>query len=85
MTPGRSNIGVKRMGELDAKVLLAATKQKYSNEEEAQEKAVALCSFWEDRLRDPSWHPFKIVTVNGKETVRLLFIADDSIRVQRLR
>ncbi|CAM8892007.1 unnamed protein product [Rhodiola kirilowii] len=62
----RSLIGVKRMGELDSRVFHAATKRKFSTEE-AEEKAAELCSYWEDKLKDPMWHPFKIITVNGKE------------------
>nr|GME00668.1 factor of DNA methylation 4-like [Ipomoea batatas] len=63
----RSNICVKRMGELDAKPFIHAAKQKYSKEE-APGKALELCSLWEDHLRDPHWHPFKVVK-NGEQHV----------------
>nr|GMD73468.1 factor of DNA methylation 1 [Ipomoea batatas] len=63
----RSNICVKRMGELDAKPFIRAAKQKYSKEE-APGKALELCSLWEDQLRDPHWHPFKVVK-NGEQHV----------------
>ncbi|KAB1225957.1 hypothetical protein CJ030_MR1G006675 [Morella rubra] len=56
----RANIGIKIMGELDTKPFFAATKRKFSKEEE-DVKAVEQCSQWEDYLRDPSWHPFKII------------------------
>ncbi|KAH7851402.1 hypothetical protein Vadar_011103 [Vaccinium darrowii] len=55
-------IVVKRMGELDDKPFHAAAKRKYAGEE-VVEKAMELCSLWEDYLRDPSWHPFKVISV----------------------
>lgn len=57
----RATIGVKRMGDLDQKPFQIATKEKYSIEE-ADEKAVEFCSLWEEYLRHPNWHPFKIIT-----------------------
>ncbi|PQQ11706.1 factor of DNA methylation 4 [Prunus yedoensis var. nudiflora] len=57
----RASIGVKIMGDLDEKPFQTATKKKYS-EEEADVKAVELCSLWQEHLRDPSWHPFRIIT-----------------------
>ncbi|KAH6769199.1 XH/XS domain-containing protein [Perilla frutescens var. frutescens] len=61
-----SHIGVKRMGELDSKPFHEAMKRKY-NEGEADERATELCSLWEEYLRDPNWHPIKVVSINGKE------------------
>ncbi|KAL0413986.1 UNVERIFIED_CONTAM: protein INVOLVED IN DE NOVO 2 [Sesamum radiatum] len=60
-----SHIGVKRMGELDSKPFHDAMKRKYS-EAEADERATELCSLWEEYLRDPEWHPIKVVSINGK-------------------
>ena len=56
----RAFIGVKRMGDLDGKPFHEASKIKFLDEE-AEEKALELCSLWEVRLRDPSWHPFKVI------------------------
>ncbi|KAL6979175.1 hypothetical protein U1Q18_020841 [Sarracenia purpurea var. burkii] len=64
MKESKAFICVKRMGELDNKPFLTATKRKYPKEEAAG-KAGELCSLWEDYLRDPSWHPFKVVLVGG--------------------
>ncbi|KAK9159846.1 hypothetical protein Syun_006187 [Stephania yunnanensis] len=61
----RALIGVKRMGELDSKPFQDSCKRKYSVDE-AEERAVVLCSTWEDYLRDPEWHPFKVIEVNNK-------------------
>ncbi|KAL7588365.1 hypothetical protein Lser_V15G36210 [Lactuca serriola] len=63
--PKGTDIGVKRMGELDNKPFYNAMKKKY-NETEAEDKASEICSLWEEYLRDPNWHPFKIITINGK-------------------
>ncbi|KAK7300722.1 hypothetical protein RJT34_11571 [Clitoria ternatea] len=61
----RANIGVKRMGELDIRPFLETMKKRY-NGEEAEERASELCSLWEECLKDPDWHPFKITTIDGK-------------------
>lgn len=63
-----SHIGVKRMGELDSKPFHEAMRKKY-DESQADERAVELCSLWEEYLRDPGWHPIKVATINGKEQV----------------
>lgn len=60
-------IGIKRMGELDSKPFHIASKRKYPDEEEAAQKAMELCSLWDGHLRDPSWHPFKIIAVEGSD------------------
>lgn len=61
------------MGELDTRPFLEAMKQKY-NEEMAEERASELCSLWEEYLKDPEWHPFKITSVNGKDKVHICYI-----------
>ncbi|KAK4579185.1 hypothetical protein RGQ29_029027 [Quercus rubra] len=60
----RAHIGVKRMGELDSKPFHEAMKRKY-NDEEAEDRASELCSLWEEYLKDPDWHPLKVITVDG--------------------
>lgn len=69
-------IGVKGMGELDERPFHAACKKKYVGPG-AEEKAVKLCSLWEDRLRDPNWHPFKIVALEGGNDHKEIIIEDD--------
>ncbi|KAJ7960130.1 Factor of DNA methylation 2 [Quillaja saponaria] len=53
------------MGELDTRPFHEAMKRKY-NEEDAEERASELCSLWEEYLKDPDWHPFKVTTVEEK-------------------
>ncbi|CAH9083962.1 unnamed protein product [Cuscuta europaea] len=60
-----ASIGVKRMGELDSKPFHEAMKRNYSVAE-ADERAMELCSLWEEYLKDPEWHPIKVVNVNDK-------------------
>ncbi|KAL9265041.1 Factor of DNA methylation 1-like protein [Drosera capensis] len=61
----RTNIGIKRMGEINEKAFVSACKQKFRGEE-AQIKASELCSLWQENLKDPAFHPFKIVVKEGK-------------------
>ncbi|XP_023761771.1 factor of DNA methylation 1 [Lactuca sativa] len=71
MLSGRTNIGVKRMGEIDMKAFHDACKEKFDNEE-AQIKASELCSLWQDKLKNPEWHPMKMIKVdadNHKEVI----------------
>ncbi|KAF4362207.1 hypothetical protein G4B88_009487 [Cannabis sativa] len=63
----RALIGVKRLGELDSKPFLPAAERIFSvSGEEAEIKALELCSLWETHLKDPSWHPFKVMDKGGK-------------------
>nr|QDC18035.1 involved in de novo 2-like A [Hypericum perforatum] len=78
---GRAHIGVKRMGELSTKPFHDAMKKMYS-EEEAWEKASELCSLWEERLKEPDWHPFKVVTIDGKPKE---FIDEDDERLRDVK
>ncbi|XP_071685599.1 factor of DNA methylation 1-like [Rutidosis leptorrhynchoides] len=64
MLSGRTNIGVKRMGEIDMKAFHDACKEKFDHEE-AQIKASELCSLWQDKLKNPEWHPMKVVAADG--------------------
>ncbi|CAH1412768.1 unnamed protein product [Lactuca virosa] len=56
---GRVYIGVKRMGGLDAKPFIVDAKKRCLSREDT----VKFLSIWEDHLRDPSWHPFKVITI----------------------
>ncbi|XP_065877317.1 factor of DNA methylation 4-like [Euphorbia lathyris] len=60
-----ASIGVKKMGELDSRPFHAAAKRKFSAIE-ADTKAAELCSLWDEYLRDPNWHPFKVIQKEGR-------------------
>ena len=64
---GRANIGIKRMGELDLKAFGIACKKGLIKEDATVTSL--LCSKWEKQIRDPNWYPFKVIMVDGKETV----------------
>lgn len=76
-----AHIGVKRMGELDSHPFHEAMKRKYSDTQ-ADEKATELCSLWEEYLRDPEWHPIKVVNINGKHQA---VIKEDDEKLRDLR
>lgn len=56
------------MGELDTKPFQSACKQKFSAGEAAF-KSAELSSIWEERIKDPHWHPFKMVIVGEEPQV----------------
>lgn len=78
MSSARSIVGVKKMGELDKKAFLASCKEKTADELSLS----ILCSKWEDEIRQPEWHPFKVIDVGGqaKEIIR-----EDDEKLQALK
>ncbi|CAA7026053.1 unnamed protein product [Microthlaspi erraticum] len=60
-----TDIGVKRMGELDEKPFLNVCKKRYSADEAAVE-AATLCSKWQNNVNDSKWHPFKLEGTGDK-------------------
>lgn len=75
----RAIIGVKRMGELDNKPFLAAAKAKFPAEE-AEEKGLELCSLWEEYLRDPNWHPFKVLVDKEGNCKEIIDVEDEKLK-----
>lgn len=51
------------MGEIDSKAFQNALKQKFPNQE-AEIKAVELLSLWQEKIKDPDWHPFKTIMID---------------------
>ncbi|KAG6530458.1 hypothetical protein ZIOFF_012697 [Zingiber officinale] len=77
---GHTLIGIKRMGELDVKAFQNVARKKFKSEE-ADIKAAELCSSWQQEMKNPSWHPFKIVVTNGKEEE---FLVEDDPKLKKL-
>ncbi|KAL6123697.1 hypothetical protein ACLB2K_076216 [Fragaria x ananassa] len=79
----KAQLGIKRMGELDSKPFQEAMRRKYKyNVEEAEDKATELCCLWEEYLKQPEWHPFKVVEGIGKAKE---IIDEDDERLKRLK
>ncbi|KAJ4884772.1 Factor of DNA methylation 5 [Raphanus sativus] len=65
MLNDRTNIRIKRLGELDEKPFLKACKERFKGEEAGVQYAM-LCSKWQENLKDSNWHPFKRVGTEDK-------------------
>lgn len=61
----RTNIGIKRMGEIDEKAFLNECQRKFTADEVLL-KASEGSSLWQENLKDPAWHPYIIIESNGK-------------------
>ncbi|KAJ1267306.1 hypothetical protein BS78_07G046200 [Paspalum vaginatum] len=72
----RSNIGIKRMGELDGTPFVLACKERYG--EDAEIKAAEFCSLWQEHLKDPNWHPFKVL-ITGSTTQQIINDKDEKL------
>ncbi|RZC93780.1 hypothetical protein C5167_029422 [Papaver somniferum] len=79
ISTGRALIGVKRMGELDNKPFHEACKRKYGS---GSDEATLMCSAWEEYLRDPDWHPYKIIKVGNSHQE---IINEDDEKLKGLR
>ncbi|CAN8233548.1 unnamed protein product [Cochlearia groenlandica] len=61
----RTNIRIKRMGEIDEKPIVKACKQRFTGEDVAVQQAI-LCSKWQETVNDSAWHPFKFIGPKDK-------------------
>ncbi|CAI9092386.1 OLC1v1027608C1 [Oldenlandia corymbosa var. corymbosa] len=77
--PNSAEIGIKRLGELDTKPFYEDMKRKYKTEAEAEERASEVCSLWNEYLKDPEWHPFKRIKLDGKD-VETINESDEKIQ-----
>ncbi|KAL3521110.1 hypothetical protein ACH5RR_019259 [Cinchona calisaya] len=73
---------IKRMGQIDRKPFEAICTKKCSSGGDWQAECAKLCSHWEERVKNPHWHPFKRVENHG----RLIEIIDeDDEQLKELR
>ncbi|KAL2554879.1 Factor of DNA methylation 1 [Forsythia ovata] len=75
------NIGLKRMGEIDEKAFKNACNLRFPPEE-ADVKAVELCSLWQEKLKNPQWlwHPVKAITDDKGNPHEILNEDDEFLR-----
>ncbi|GAU42601.1 hypothetical protein TSUD_49500, partial [Trifolium subterraneum] len=78
--PKATNIGTKRMGELDEQVFLNACKKRYF--EEGGVKGMELCSFWQENVKNSNWHPFKVIREND---THVSVIDEDDEKLKKLK
>nr|GEV68578.1 hypothetical protein [Tanacetum cinerariifolium] len=71
-------IGIKIMGELEKRTFTAVAERNCCSKQDAK-KAKKLASVWENHLGDPSWHPFKVITVDG-QSQEIINEEDEKIR-----
>ncbi|KAI3856660.1 hypothetical protein MKX03_026785, partial [Papaver bracteatum] len=50
---------VKRMGELDSRPFLRVCRDPVN--------AALLCTTWVEKIKDPHWHPFKVVAAGSNK------------------
>ncbi|KAM0882955.1 hypothetical protein ACQ4PT_031943 [Festuca glaucescens] len=73
-------IGIKMMGQLAEDTFQAAMQRNHPNND-AETGAANMLEVWQENLEDPSWHPFKTVTVDG---VTKEIIDRDDFKIQKL-
>jgi len=55
------------MGEIDEKPFHNACKERFP--EDPLLHASTQCSLWQEKLKNPAWHPFKVIDVDGNAKV----------------
>ncbi|PON60988.1 hypothetical protein TorRG33x02_282980 [Trema orientale] len=71
MLTNRTKLVIKRMGEVDQYPFQEMCWQKKIPGEDWQGHAAKICSCWQEQVKDPLWHPFKIDSLDGitRETI----------------
>lgn len=69
----RGAIGVKRMGELDKQPFHEFFQRSSSKKYDEEYIAAKLWTEWVEHLKDPQWHPFKILIQDMKVSNSIFF------------
>eukprot|EP00256_Glycine_max_P055759 XP_014623016.2 factor of DNA methylation 5 [Glycine max] len=64
---GVTKIQIKKIGEVSARSFKKVCMNRNKNNKKASSESVKLCAKWQKEILDSTWHPFKIVEVEGKE------------------
>ncbi|KAJ8755540.1 hypothetical protein K2173_019338 [Erythroxylum novogranatense] len=79
----RSHVEIKRMGELDSKKFIEICKKRFP-EKDGDIEGTTLCTLWQEKLKDPLWHPYKIIKDEGSsKEIEVVDEADE--KLQNLR
>ncbi|GMY08498.1 factor of DNA methylation 2-like [Fagus crenata] len=81
MLNSRSQLAIRRMGEIDWKPFQHMCSQKFPGLD-CKKISAELCSKWQEKLRNPQWQPFKIVLKNGEPQEQ---IDEEDENLQELR
>lgn len=73
-----TNIGLKRMGEIDPTPFQNICKLRFPRDE-AMYQASKLCTSWEEKLKQAGWHPFKIIS-DGEVHEEIINDEDEQLR-----
>jgi hypothetical protein len=73
---GRVTVGIKRMGQLDEMPFHITWKHR--DDDDPEGKAASLVSSWQEQIQNPSWHPFRIIKVDGEDKVHIQFFCSNS-------
>ncbi|XP_058748387.1 factor of DNA methylation 4-like [Vicia villosa] len=87
-------IAVKKMGDLEIKPFVEASKREFPAEgngraaqrklvEEREMKAIEWSIKWDNYVRDPRWHPFKVVTDKEGNSEEILDENDEKLKSLR--
>ncbi|CAA2952775.1 factor of DNA methylation 1-like [Olea europaea var. sylvestris] len=79
LSSSRVNIGLKMMGEVDEKAFKNACNLRFPPEE-AEIKALELCSLWQEKLKNPQWYPVKVTTDDKGNPQEILNEDDELLR-----
>ncbi|KAL2322141.1 hypothetical protein Fmac_026520 [Flemingia macrophylla] len=67
-----TNIGVKKLAEISIRPFQKVCKKIYENKKKTSLESAKLHAKWQNEILDSTWHPFRIVEVEGKKKQELI-------------